>query len=57
MYVHLLEANKVRRDGSTERMELEGGARGRATSYIGGGVCGCVIDEKRGESLYVCGTV
>ena len=38
-------------------MELGGGARGLATSLIGGGVCGCEIDEKRGESLHVCGTV
>ena len=39
-------------------MEIGGGARGPATREIGGrGVCGCEIEEKRGESLHVCGTV
>ena len=57
MYIHLLEANKAQQDGYTERMELGGGARGPATSWIGGGVCDSEVDEKRGESLHVCGTV
>ena len=51
----MLEANKVRRGRQGERVWLGGGARGLPCR--GGGVCGYEIDEKRGASVHLHGTV
>ena len=51
----MLEANKVRRDRQGERVRLGGGARGLACR--GGGVYEYEIDEKRGGSVHLRGTV
>ena len=51
----MLEANKVRRGRQGERVWLGGGARGLPCR--GGGVCEYEIDEKRGGSVHLRGTV
>ena len=53
--MHVLEANKVRRGRQGERVWLGGGARGLPCR--GGGVCEYVINEKRGGSVHLRGTV
>ena len=53
--MHVLEANKVRRDRHGRGVRLGGGARGLLCR--GGGVCEYDIDEKRGGSVHLRGTV
>ena len=53
--MHVLEANKVQRDRQGRGVQLGGGVRGLPCR--GGGVCEYEINEKRGGSVHLCGTV
>lgn len=53
--MHVLEANKVWRDRQGKRVRLGGGARG--LPCLGEGVYEYEIDEKRGGSVHLRGTV